>query len=356
MSNHSLNHPIELVQALPGCIQLRATHPTGHLWLDKLGQQMLQQKGVCVVQPDPVTGNLTIIFDPRLVTLPTMLTLLQPWGISGSVIPAMSASMQVGTFLYDNPNVDSLLPMIVGMIAMETFQLRGGWKMLVNLAATVLTRQLLDQVEQTAMLPPNAATGDVFSSTADPAASSEVDITASPLTTSPLTTSPPADPPADPPSVASAPVQVVHSTAGRIRLRVPQVKQAEIAQRVQDLLAAQPFVTTVRVNHDAASVVLTHTADCSDQALQEQLAGLIASVTAQMPPSPPDQVIPVPESGLDDSEPSPNLVQTDGATPLVDHLGIDRSNESTAPEAENIFGFRPAMARELLREMFDAPK
>lgn len=52
---------------------------------------------------------------------------------------------------------------------------------------------------------------------------------------------------------------IVHTTAGRVRLRVPKLRHdADYAQRLQCLLEAEPLVTSVRIKQAAASVVVTY--------------------------------------------------------------------------------------------------
>ncbi len=55
--------------------------------------------------------------------------------------------------------------------------------------------------------------------------------------------------------------EVVYATAGRIRLRVPQLAQdAEYARRLEHLLRSYDFVTGVSVNSRAMSVAVNYQA------------------------------------------------------------------------------------------------
>jgi hypothetical protein len=63
---------------------------------------------------------------------------------------------------------------------------------------------------------------------------------------------------------ASEPVtaEIVHRTPGRIRVRIPRLKAEEdFANRLPSLLESMEHVTSVRVNVDAASVVICHSDD-----------------------------------------------------------------------------------------------
>jgi cation transport ATPase len=84
------------------------------------------------------------------------------------------------------------------------------------------------------------------------------------------------------------PDQIVHTTQGRIRIRVPQLSQdPQLGDRVQQCLAALPFVTSVRINPAARSVIVAYTPDSiNSSVVQECLLSCIAQAATAQPASP----------------------------------------------------------------------
>lgn len=254
---------IELVQAIAGCIQLKANDAASNLWLNMLGQQLQQQKGVCAVQTEEATGNLVIIFDPRVLTLPSMLDLLQQWGVSGITPPQMSPEKQVGNFLYQHPNVDALLPMITGMIVTEALRLSGGWGMLVNLMTASFTRQILNQIE-----------------------ASSISVTPTEKTNSETILVEPEAIAIPPQTITSEnnSIEIVHAIPGRIRLRVPKlVKNAEYAQQLQEVLSTDSSVTNLRISDRVGSVAISYyTNGMPDAAVRDRLIAVVKSTDSPL--------------------------------------------------------------------------
>jgi hypothetical protein len=59
--------------------------------------------------------------------------------------------------------------------------------------------------------------------------------------------------------------RILHQTRGRIRVGIPRLKtDPAYANRLQSLLEAMKHVTSIRINIDAASVVLNYSADIPD--------------------------------------------------------------------------------------------
>jgi hypothetical protein len=264
---------IELVQAIAGCIQLKANDAASQLWLNMLGQQLQQQKGVCAVHTEEGTGNLIIIFDPRVLTLPSMLEILEKWGVSGITPPSMSPDKQVGNFLYEHPNVDALLPMITGMIVTEALRLQGGWGMLVNLMTASVTRQVLNQMETASIsvLPTEKSSTDTIL------------VESKAIAISPQTTTSQND---------NESIKIIHAIPGRIRLRVPKLlKNPEYVQQLQEVLSTDSSVINLRISEGVASVAISyHTNGMPDSAVRDRLIALVKSTNspAEEPENSPD--------------------------------------------------------------------
>ena len=99
--------------------------------------------------------------------------------------------------------------------------------------------------------------------------------------------------------------QIVHSTVGRLRIRVPRLsRDTEFAQRLSGLVESLAGVTSVRSNPAACSIVITYeTGRVVDLVLQEQLAGCIQKARGQEP----DAIAPITEKTDDDSTVEPQI-------------------------------------------------
>lgn len=242
---------IELVQAVAGCVQLSASNDSNStLWLNALEKQLRQQQGVLTLLTDATTGNLIIVFDPDVLPLSQMLEILQKWGVSGAC-DRSGTPMQVASFLQQHHEIESLAPMIAGMLVTQTLRLRGGWALLANLMAATLTRQAIEGLEKTSGFGP-------------PTAPSE---------------------PAPTPIVEKAvdrsetDIQIVHAVPGRLRLRIPPIAtDPDCADRLQKSIAAEERFTSIRLNPLTASIVITYEAEeMSDRERRSHLLELIHS-------------------------------------------------------------------------------
>ncbi len=260
LSAPSILNNIQVVQAIAGCIQLRASENASQL-LEIIAQQIRQHPGIYSVHKDAITGNLIVLFDPNIIPLPQVLTILQQWGVTGVAIDN-NPMMQVGGFLHQHHEVKSLLPMIAGMLLTQTFRLRGGWALLANLMAASFTSQALEQFEKSStsvqLLP---ATEDVT-----PTAIAIPQPTASPEEIS-----------------SKSAVQVIHAIPGRLRLRATSmIEDPEYARTFQKILSKEKLITDFRLNSQAASIVVEYESDgISDREIQEYLLNLLSSSVAE---------------------------------------------------------------------------
>jgi hypothetical protein len=330
----SLGNHIQVVQAIAGCVQLRASSPSSTLWLDTIGQQLRGQAGVYTVNKDATTGNLIILFDPSLLPLPQMLGILQQSGIFG-MLGQQTTTMQVGGFLQEHHEFETLLPMIAGMLVTETLKLRGGWALLANLMAASFTRQVIEQLEETsASVPPVVAVeGFPQPATAAPQPMSEKRMGAWEESQSPRTGETPGLPSPQFPlltpqaleTLQTSSVRVVHAVPGRVRLRVPQLTDdPDYAQRLQKLLSSDELVTRFRINAQAASIVIAYEiGGISDNEMRSHLINLIHSSHPDNYKSEEESPAPLPVSSLQ--------TQAISTQEVINELGDEDSGQSSPP-------------------------
>jgi hypothetical protein len=133
---------------------------------------------------------------------------------------------QIASFLKEHEEVEMIIPVMFGLFVTSRFQLRGANALLVNLGVATVFRQLFRELKKTS------------SSDAKP----------------------------EKPQPSSTPKQeeemsILHSVSGRVRLRIPQVREdALFAKRLERLLNNDENVISVRINPTVASVVINYDA------------------------------------------------------------------------------------------------
>jgi len=154
------------------------------------------------------------------------------------------AASQVGAFLREHGEVETILPVVVGLLITSRFQLRGANALLVNLLVASVVRQVFFQLKQQA---PQV----VSESQATPQPDKEAETSD-----------------AEPNLQGYA---IAHAVPGRVRLRMPQLAiDGDYAQALQSALNADEYVSKVRVNRAAASIAIHY----KNQGLSEWELGL----------------------------------------------------------------------------------
>ena len=152
------------------------------------------------------------------------------------------AASQVGAFLREHGEVETILPVVVGLLITSRFQLRGANALLVNLLVASVVRQVFFQLKQQA-----------------PQLSAE----------SQGTPEKEAETPDTEPNLQG--YAIAHAVPGRVRLRMPQLAiDGDYALALQEALNADEYVSKVRINRAAASITIHY----KNQGLSEWELGL----------------------------------------------------------------------------------
>ena len=151
------------------------------------------------------------------------------------------AASQVGSFLREHGEVETILPVVIGLFVTSRFQLRGANALLVNLLVASVVRQVFTQLKEQA---PQLVAETEPTAQKEEATDGEVNLQG---------------------------YAIAHAVPGRVRLRMPQVAiDAEFAQALQSALDADEYVSKVRVNRAAASIAINY----NNQGLSEWELGL----------------------------------------------------------------------------------
>jgi hypothetical protein len=230
-----VNIGMQVVHTTPGRVRLKTCSENIDIpTLKTIVQQLQQQEGIYEVKLNDSTGSIVVSFDVSTMSLSRLWEILEDLNIIGDRTPSL-ASPTTETVESKSPPVnatvklaedliDSLVPMIACMLVNQRLRISGWQALPVSLVTSKLTRRVMGQLK--------AELGEL---------SAQKNLT--PSLTPTITPS----------------FQVVHSTPGRVRLRVPQLaKDADYGHRLEQLILTTDGVTSVRVNRSAASVAIAY--------------------------------------------------------------------------------------------------
>lgn len=158
---------------------------------------------------------------------------------------------QVGAFLREHGEIETIIPVAIAILVTSQFKLRGANALLVNLLVASLTRQIFAQLKQQA--PQMVTQRNDSDATVKERSTSETNL---------------------------QDYAIAHAVPGRVRLKMPQLAlDADFAQRLQTALNADEYVNQVRINRAAASIAINYdNQGLSDWELGLRLMGIINTV------------------------------------------------------------------------------
>ncbi len=148
---------------------------------------------------------------------------------------------QVAEFLQEHQEIETIVPVVIGIFVTSRFQLRGANALLANLVIASLTRQLLINIKKQAPEKEAIASKDA-------AASQEL-----------------------------FGGVILHNIPGRIRLQIARLAtDLEYAERLNTLLLTDENVVSVRINRAASSIAINYeTGEVSELELGLRLRSII---------------------------------------------------------------------------------
>ncbi|MCU0568568.1 MAG: hypothetical protein MUF49_18470 [Oculatellaceae cyanobacterium Prado106] len=161
-----------------------------------------------------------------------------------SSLGGLDVTPRLANLLEEYGEIAAIIPVLAGLFVTSRLRLRGSQALLVNLAIAALARQVILQLKKQVHHPPVTTASANGQSTASAPLSSVSTQSASNQ------------------SVSAQMVEdytIVHSTLGRLRLRIPRlIGDAAYAKRLQKLLETEERVTRIRLNRSAASLVIQY--------------------------------------------------------------------------------------------------
>ncbi len=159
------------------------------------------------------------------------------------------ATAQIGGFLREHGEIETILPVAIGVFITSQFKLRGANALLVNLLVASLARQVFTKLKQEGKSQVSQSNGVSTEETE----ASQVDLQG---------------------------YAIAHAVPGRVRLKMPQLSlDRDFAKRLQQVLSTDEYVNRVRINYAAASIIINYNNQgLSDWELGMRLMGIINRV------------------------------------------------------------------------------
>ncbi|MCP6762410.1 MAG: hypothetical protein NHB32_27495 [Fischerella sp. CENA71] len=254
---------LKIIHVTQGRVRIRATDVSHNSILESLSRQLRQHDGVTEVTTNYKTSSLLVKFDETRLSLPQTLAMLQEFGIQQ--YQAVSDSQNNSDPFAAWKSVEfwkeqglSFIPLFAGLGVTGAIGINGLAAIPVYMITADATRRVIDYIEPQLLgtkknkkLNTASATQSITKHQVTPQTSlAKVEqITAVKQELFPTK------------NVDNAKItyNIVHAIPGRIRMSVPKLAHdRNYAKRLERLLAADPQVTNVRLNCDAASVAIAY--------------------------------------------------------------------------------------------------
>jgi cation transport ATPase len=254
---------LKIIHVSQGRVRIRATDVSHNSILESLSQQLRQQNGVTQVTTNHKTSSLVVTFDESRLPLPQMLATLQEFGIqqyqanSDSQTNTDPFAAWKSVEFWQEQGL-SFIPLFTGLGVTGALGINGLAAIPVYMITADATRRVIDYIEpqlfgtkknkklNTASTTQSTKKYQVTSQTS---LAKVEQITPVKQELFPTGTA----------DNAKITCNIVHAIPGRIRLNVPKLAQdRDYAKRLERLLKADPQVTNVRINCDAASVAIAY--------------------------------------------------------------------------------------------------
>jgi cation transport ATPase len=254
---------LKIIHVSQGRVRIRANDVSQNSILESLSQELRQHDGVIEVSTNHKTSSLVVKFDEGRLPLPQMLARLQEFGIQQY---QAASDSQANTDLFAawksaefwKEQGLSFIPLFTGLGVTGALGINGLAAIPVYMITADATRRVIDYIEpQLFGTKKNKKlnTASATQSTKKHEVTSQTSLATveqiAPVKQELLSTGTGKN--------AKITCNIVHAIPGRIRLNVPKLAQdREYARRLEKLLKADPQVTNVRMNCDAASVAIAY--------------------------------------------------------------------------------------------------
>ncbi|TBR60666.1 hypothetical protein B4U84_07375 [Westiellopsis prolifica IICB1] len=254
---------LKIIHVTQGRVRIRATDVSHNSILESLSRQLQQHHGVTEVTTNYKTSSLLVKFDETRLSLPQMLTILQEFGIQE--YQAVSDSQSNSDPFAAWKSVEfwkeqglSFIPLFAGLGVTGAIGINGLAAIPVYMITADATRRVIEYIEPQLLgskknkkLNTASATQSITKHQVTPQTSlakvEQITVVKQELF------------PTKNLDNAKITYNIVHAIPGRIRMSLPKLAHdQDYAKRLERLLKADPQVTNVRINCDAASVAIAY--------------------------------------------------------------------------------------------------
>ena len=249
---------LQLIHAIPGRVHFRVTGDPPQPVLERLIQQLHHQPGIEKVEPRSTAHNWVVYFNPEATEKPSVLDQLHSIQPSKALHANASNDIPSLTSVLDRLP-QTVLPILAGYGVTRTLGITGLFSIPVFMLTDAVTTRVLNFLIETQQQPESQtedSDSEHFQDTAE--------------------TIPTSQPIA---------YTVAHQLPGRIRLKVPRLKQdQEYTNKLTALLKADARITEVRVTASTGSLSISYDASESSE-MNAHLIDLIQTAPAlEWPP------------------------------------------------------------------------
>lgn len=247
---------IKILHAVAGRVRLSVDSRTKEV-TNTVIKQLGQQEEIKEIRINESLNNILILFDANKLSVSRLFSIFQENGITITPDKGLASKTEIfrsDAFSQVESGLQFLIPPMAGLVTSSWLGMQG-WKAIATyLVTSGVTREVIEQ------LPLELAT-----TTETEEAQTQV---------KPLLQK----------TKESASYRIVHATAGRIRLRVPQITwDGNYAQKLEDLLASNEKISSVRVNRPTGSVIITYHANTfSNNELASQTKKILSNIFEEL--------------------------------------------------------------------------
>ncbi|KOP27530.1 hypothetical protein AMR41_04425 [Hapalosiphon sp. MRB220] len=254
---------LKIIHVTQGRVRIRATDVNHNSILESLSRQLRQHDGVTEITINHKTSSLVVKFDEARLSLPEMLTILQEFGIQQ--YQAISDCENNSDPFAAWKSVEfwkeqglSFIPLFAGLGVTGAIGINGLAAIPVYMITADATRRVIDYIEPQLLGTKKNKKLNTASAT-QPITNHQDTPQTSLAKVEQITTVKQELFPAKNVDNAKITYNIVHAIPGRIRMSIPKLAHdRDYAKRLERLLEADPQVTNVRVNCDAASVAIAY--------------------------------------------------------------------------------------------------
>jgi len=245
---------VEILHVVPGRLRLRVLGEEPGTVLKAVTPLLRKQVGVREIRTNEQIGSLLVTFDTNQLSLAQLFKILGDLGLGEIEQPQRQEPLDSESWKKAGTQLQSFIPLLIGLLTTRQLGLQG-WR---SIAVYLLTANVVRQIMQNLDLAEGKAEEKVEGT------KQKVERNNADLDGQEITNATPYEQNGKQSTVAfdansTVVYRLVHAVPGRMRFRVPKVAEdSAYLRRLQSLVKKDDWITQMRCNTTAASVVITY--------------------------------------------------------------------------------------------------